>query len=188
MTDGKYYKFLDFPQLPPELEQLCIEQTKNEDAWLFEINPKVEFTTQLNGVLTYLKQCIFEVYEAPDLVKEWLIEKNIVSSDKQSVGVQRSYGGNVLLPHIDSPNYGNNGNSIGRESKIVPPQRFTARNYLLTESGPITHFYNTANINDVIESCCFEKSQWHDLYVSQYHGVTNINSDRISLSISTYEM
>ena len=184
MTNGKYTKFLDFPKLPIELERMCLDQINNKDAWLFSIDPKVEFNTVINGQKMHMKQAIFEVFQAPVAVIEWLKSNGIVTSDEQDVNVQRTTGGNVLLPHIDSPIYGIK-NSL-YFLKIEPKMRKTARNYLLTEPGPLTHFYNTTNLDDICETFYFEKYQWHDLDVTQLHGVSNIQSDRISLSVSFY--
>jgi len=122
------------------------------------------------GELVFKKQCIFEVFDAPEIVKEWLLDNKIIDNLTARVGVQRSFGGNTLLPHVDK--------GYHTDSRSV------AWNYLLSEPGPTTCFYGSQDINNILESVIIPKSVWHELDVSVLHGVEDILSDRISLSIS----
>ena len=176
LPNGINYRFLDFPVLPLDLEQACINQLKNKEYFLFDIgringtDRTPEFNLILNGVLVFKKQCIFEVFNAPKIVKEWLLDNKVINDLAARVGVQRSYGGNALLPHVDKGYH--------------TDSRGAAWNYLLSEPGPRTCFYQTSDMNSVTESIVIPKSVWHELDVSVLHGVENIETDRISLSIS----
>lgn len=179
IPNGKHYAFLDLPQLPLDLEQACLDQANNKEAWLFELGREANSNIRdmtYNGTVVSKQQCIFEVYDAPLIVKQWLLDNKIINTlTNIEVGVMRSYGGNVLFPHQDRTYDSNDG--------IVRIRKY-ALNYLLTEPGPRTCFYNIPDINNIIEGVVVPKSYWHILEVKQYHGVENIEWERISLSIT----
>ena len=182
LEDGTNYKFLDFPALPAELEQECLEQVNKNEFFIFDLGKQTwEGQMILNGQPVYRKQCIFEVFDAPKSVKEWIFDNKIVTDLDTRIGVQRSHGGNALLPHTDRPK---NYNIELSNLKNVANGRQVAWNYLLSEPGPVTCFYGSLDINSLIESVILPKSSWHELNVSNIHGVENITSERISLSIS----
>ncbi len=178
LPDGQYYRFLDFPTLPAELEQRCLDQVNNKDAFIFNVGERAnQFERRIivNGKPELKRQCIFEVYRAPDEVYHWLYDHKIIDTLDCDVGVQRSYGGNILFPHRDTTPDSND--QIFRV-------RYMAWNYLLSESGPVTNFYRSQNLADVCESVILPRSTWHELIVSELHGVNNIVNDRISLSVT----
>jgi hypothetical protein len=179
LQDGKHYKFLDFPELPDHLVQLCINRLSEKEHFLFELgrdaNKKI-YNMLYNGTHLKKQQCIFEVFEAPIEVRQWLFDNKIIKDVfSVDVSVQRSYGGNALLPHIDKTVDSNDG---------IVRIRNVALNYLLTDSGPRTCFYNSNKIDDICESVIVPKYKWHILEVKRFHGVENIESDRISLTIT----
>jgi hypothetical protein len=193
LEDGINYRFLDLPVLPPELEQECLDQLNRKEFFLFDLgrlnggNWTFERQMMYKGEMVFKKQCIFEVFDAPEIVKEWLLDNKIINDLSARVGVQRSYGGNTLLPHVDKGNsYGDlrHESNLKQEKKYYTDSRSTAWNYLLTEPGPTTCFYESQDINSIIESIVIPKSAWHELNVSVLHGVENIELDRISLSVS----
>ena len=183
MKDGLHFRFLDLPVLPKELEKDCLDFVLDENI-ILEF-PKVfntEYTMSYYGQLVQKKQCIFSIYRCPIHVKQWLLDHNVIPNLTTRVSIQRTYNGNTLLPHVDSgPNYLLPGMIINNDIKNT---RKKAKNYLLTESGPKTCFYNTREIDDIIESVIFPKSVWHELDVDVLHGVEDISSERISLSVS----
>ena len=179
MVDGVHYKFLNYPKLPDELEQLCLDQLNKPEFFIFDLSKNEIITRKviIDGEVVVKKQCTFEVFSAPTEVIDWLLSNKIIDSIDTEVVVQRSYNGTALFPHTDNPeNYNNNLTNLHK--------RTTALNYLLSESGPTTCFYNTNNLNDILESVLIPKSVWHTLNVNHLHGVENIEFDRISLSIT----
>ena len=178
LPDGLHYRFLDFPQLPKELEQQCLDRVKQKEHFLFDLGADLNkriLPLPYYGKLVKKQQCIFEVFDAPVEVRQWLYDNSIIDNVKLTkVGVQRSYGGNVLLPHIDQV-FAANGSIRARQYAL---------NYLLTDSGPKTCFYNSQRIDAVEESVVIPKSYWHLLEVKHFHGVEDIKWDRISLSIT----
>lgn len=183
--DGIHYKFLDLPLLPVELEKVCFDQLNNKEAFLFDVGRQANFERNVlyGNNIVVKKQCIFEVFVAPKIIYEWLLDNKIIDSLDSRAGVQRSFNGNVLLPHIDGAGRAiRNYSDFGKEKQTN--FRNIAWNYLLSDSGPRTCIYNSPDINDIAESVIFEKNVWHQLDVSKYHGVENIINDRVSLSIS----
>lgn len=194
LPDGENYRFLDFPQLPSELEQLCLDQLHKPEFFLFDLGRTTAgedwtFERKLPyfGKLIHVKQCIFEVYDAPDPVKTWLLDNHVIADINARVGVQRSFAGNTLLPHVDNGNVYGMLKQVGEraeEKNYYTSTRQTAWNYLLSDPGPRTCFYRSQQIDDIIESFIVPRSYWHELNVSVLHGVENITADRISLSIA----
>lgn len=193
LPNGINYRFLDFPALPLDLEQACIDQLNRRDYFLFDLGRlnggdwTFERNMMYKGEMVFKKQCIFEVFDAPEIVKEWLLDNKIIHDLTARVGIQRSFGGNTLLPHVDKgSSYGDlrQEGSLKEEKKYYTDSRSVAWNYLLTEPGPRTCFYKTQDINSIMESVIIPKSVWHELNVGVLHGVENIESDRVSLSIS----
>ena len=180
MQDGLYYKFLDLPKLPDELEQLCLNTTKQKENLICQFYFPVEANIPYYGKLVYKKQCKFELYTCPPIVKEWLLDNKVIKSIEDDVSIQRSYDGNALLPHVDNGKTSYNPSSE-IERKIL--DRSIARNYLLTDGNPKTCFYKEMRIDSIIESVVIPKSTWHDLKVDTLHGVEDIESERISLTI-----
>jgi hypothetical protein len=186
LPDGQYYKFLDFPQLPAELEQLCIDAVRDEKNLLFSlvhtINTK-PVKLLYHGNLVERKQCAFRVFKCPELVEHWLREHNILTEGNHRVGIQQSIDGNCLLPHVDSgPNFRN----PVLEKIEANNYRNKAVNYLLTDPGPVTCFYNSQRIDDIAESVVVPKSYWHLIATDKLHGVEHVTTERISVTISLY--
>jgi hypothetical protein len=186
LPDGQYYKFLDFPQLPRELEQLCIGAVGDEKNLLFSLVHTVDtkpVKLMYYGNLVERKQCAFRVFKCPEPVEQWLREHNILTNDNHRVGIQQSTDGNCLLPHVDSgPNFRN----PALEKIETDNYRNKAINYLLTEVGPTTCFYNSQRIDDIAESVVVPKSYWHQISTDKLHGVENVTAERISVTISLY--
>lgn len=179
LPNGKHYAFLDLPQLPKELEQLCLDRVNQKEYFVFDLGREANKTTHqipYYGQIVPKQQCIFEVFDTPIEVRQWLFENKIIKNvNQEEVGVQRSYGGNVLFPHIDKTVDSNDG--------IIRTRKY-ALNYLLTESGPRTCFYGSQRIDDIKEGIIVPKCYWHILEVKHLHGVENIEFDRITLSIT----
>lgn len=192
LPDGQYYRFLDLPRLPAELEQLCLDQLNKPEFFLFDLGrptpgSAVEIKLPYKGKLVSVRQCTFEVYDAPTQVKEWLLDNHIIDSKLASVGVQRSHSGNRLLPHVDQGNiYGRSKNvgSLVQEKNYNISGRKAARNYILSAAEARTCFYNSQRIDDICEAVVLPAGYWHEINTSVLHGVENIINDRISLSVT----
>jgi hypothetical protein len=186
LANGIHYRYLDFPALPLELEEECLNSTKDKNNLIFSFSDRFNAVTHsmaYYGKLVIKRQCLFEVYKCPMLVRQWLLQNNIIDNLQSRVAIQKSHNGNVLLPHVDNgPNY----KVPGVDAINTNNYRTSARNYLLTNSGPRTCFYNSDRIDDILEYVTLPKGRWHELDVDILHGVEDIDSDRISLSVSFY--
>ena len=120
---------------------------------------------------SWFKDPNYRFYRCPPLVKEWLfdnIKMNIVK-----VGVQEMVGD--ILPHIDT----------GRDRAI---------NYLLKTGGGILSHYTSMckytgkfiplhKVSEV-SRVDVEPFRWHTLDTSKLHGVSNIKSTRLAVTIN----
>lgn len=169
MKDGKYYKFVELPQLPKELESLCAFYASNDKNLIYSLNKQIYNTKEELD----RKPCLFDVYDIPQEVRKWLYDNKIIKNiNQKNVGIQKSYNGNSIYPHIDK--------MVDSNEQI----RFRnyALNYLLSESGPITNFYKD-NL-DIIEGVIVPSRSWHILNVKVLHGVENIKNERLTLSVT----
>jgi hypothetical protein len=154
------FQYIDYPDVPPHIIARCLETIHNTI-------PFVKLFSIKRGPT---EQCEFRLYEPPQELIEWLKHNGIMSS-KASIQVMDN--GTELKPHIDNEY----------------STRVSAINYILSNPGPVTSWYNEKNKNGKrgftpIHSEIIEANKWHKINTSVFHGVTGINEPRISITIS----
>ena len=147
-----HYTVFDYPSIPHEIEQECI-------SFIETTSPVISKMWPAPG------QCVFEVYSVPDALKDWFFsDQNPFDSEGYGISLQCMHSGIRVYPHIDHINI--KGREIVKDFSI---------NYLLTTADGITEWYDNVNTASVIEHVKFDKSTWHKIDTSVYHGVFNID-------------
>lgn len=99
-------------------------------------------------------------YPVPDYIEEWC-RANLDITPEHRIILQRFFNTRNVPPHIDG-------------------NRVETCNYVLSESGPITRWFNN---NQVVDTVVFPQHKWYKLKVDAMHDVINIKTERLALSI-----
>lgn len=104
---------------------------------------------------------VYGIVRPPKYLTKW-VEENIPLKD-HFLGIQRFYGMEDVRIHIDSI-------------------REYCFNCLLTDTGPVTSFYD--NNKKIVESVTYQQNEWYRHETKRYHGVTGIPEPyRISITM-----
>lgn len=134
----------------------------------------------MNTFYNHFKKTVhIDFLDASNLLRDWILENILPKPD--FVSIQSMTGWHTLIPHVD----------VGRA---------TAYNYIISGAGadlcfwkPIDKFRNlkaypqtifTYEMLELDEKICPELNRWHSLDVTKIHSVENINTSRVSLSLS----
>jgi hypothetical protein len=169
-----FYKYLDLPKLPSELEMLCLDLSKLE--------PNVRWREPTNCNNIQIDTPVqYNQYLAPKEVLRWIASNHLIFPRIRVARVHVMHSGLRTHPHMDFP-------------------RTIAVNYILTESTATTCFYEhiqNPNIiptknNEIfsldeiklVDSVVLDHHRWHQLDVTKIHSVENITIPRIALTLS----
>lgn len=152
---NEYLTQLDFPKVPKHIEDECILACGKEPI----------FTLRIEECIPH-GQCLFSAYAPPDSLIRWLHSNEL---KVHKVAIQKIYDGTKLLPHTDK--------GVGEYAS-----RSYAINYLLTEASPVTSWYDEKYRK--LFSYTIPDRKWYKLKTDVLHGVENITSTRIAISLS----
>lgn len=193
-----YINYLDLPPLPLDIESDILEtvskyeHVSRNDELLISTNSNLKKIIEYSdydpntnigyhyssGKKIFPDIADYDFLEPSDAVKNWVV--NNINLDCLAF-IQVMSNGTVVPPHIDEA-------------------RSKAINYLIETGGEAsTTFYQPKNEYkklsitpqvvipytrlDVIESTVIEKKLWHELDVKVIHGVENISSRRLALTL-----
>jgi hypothetical protein len=173
-----FYKYLDYPKLPAELEAMCLDLDNLEPNTRWP-NPKNLETIQVDYPVENFSK--YQQFDVPKEVIRWLAKNQIITREVKVAKIHIMYDGPKVYPHMDYP-------------------RTLATNYILTESTATTCFYRHKLIPDLKPSCrnelihpdeielidsvVLEHHRWHQLDVTKIHNVENITIPRVALTLS----
>ena len=173
-----FYKYINYPKLPQELEDMCLDLDNLEPNKRWPQANNLEAVRVDYPVENFSK---YRQFEVPKEVIRWLIENQIITREIKAAKVQVMYDGLKTYPHFDYP-------------------RTIATNYILTESTATTCFYKhkmnpeltpthphqivSPNDIELVDSVVLEHHRWHQLDVTKIHSVENITVPRVALTLS----
>ncbi len=173
-----FYKYLDFPKLPSNLEAMCldIDNLAPNTKW-----PEPKNLDKISVDYPTENFAKYKQYMVPKEVLVWLVDNGIVHKGIRIARIHCMFDGPRVYPHFDYP-------------------RTFAINYLLTDSTATTCFYkHKTNSNlqptrsnelfspdeiELIDSVILEPRCWHQLDVTAIHNVENITVPRVALTLS----
>ena len=173
-----FYKYLDYPKLPSDLEAMCLDinKLKSNTTW-----PEPKNLDKIQGNYPTYNFAKYKQYMVPSDVIRWLIDNKLVNKDIRIARIHCMFDGPSVYPHFDYP-------------------RTFAINYILTESDATTCFYKHKTQVDLkptqsnelfspgeielVESVVLDHHRWHQLDVTKIHNVENITVPRVALTLS----
>jgi hypothetical protein len=162
------FSYLNLPQLPAELELLCLENIKliDNDLRLNELN-------KLEGIghsITYI----------PHVVQKWLL-KNILLPNFSPVPIEMTTKTMLHVSH-----YIKHPEGTGVHPTHIDYGRKYAINYIIDTGGKNVKTYWTDDSKDnIVKELVIEPRRWHILKVNPaWHGVTGIRIGKLRSIIS----
>lgn len=162
------FSYLNFPQLPEELELLCL---KNID--LIDNDLRLNELNKLEGIghnITYI----------PPLVQQWIL-KNILVSNFNPLPVEMTTKTMLHVSHYIKHQEG-----TGVHPAHIDYGRKYAINYIINTGGDTvkTYWFDTSK-NNIIKEIVIEPRRWHILKVNpDWHGVTGIRIGKLRTIVS----
>lgn len=162
------FAYLNLPQLPKELETLCL---KNID--LIDVDPKLNELNKLEGIghsITYL----------PTIVKMW-ISRNVIEPNFNVHSSDLLAGSMLHVSH-----YIKHPEGTGVHPTHIDYGREYAINYIIDTGGDdVTTYWTTDDRESVIFEKKIEPRRWHVIKVNPaWHGVRGIKIGKLRSIIS----
>jgi hypothetical protein len=162
------FSYLNLPQLPEELELLCLKNIEliDNDLRLNELN-------KLEGIghsITYI----------PQTVQNWLL-KNILLPNFNPVPTEMTTKTMLHVSHYIKHTEG-----TGVHPTHIDYGRTYAINYIINTGGNnVKTFWTDDGKNNIVEELTIEPRRWHILKVNpDWHGVTGIQIGKLRTIIS----
>jgi len=153
----EYYKELDWPAIPPEIEAEAIEFAKTA----VNTDSVKNHPARANRFTEMFPNADFSQFAVPASVEQW-VRANLPITDDHVVKMQQ---------HINMP--------FGVPHKDV--SRATAFNYLLTEGDAETSWFNDSGVK--VSCVQYKKGVWYFHESRVFHQVSGMTHYRLAITV-----